>query len=180
MTFHSSTVLLHGSFSPTQLLNHRWDLDSTVNVEPGFMAAALSRKARDQSLVPPLVSRQVHHLVHGTLLRVRRGFPFPAGLLRGSWPDAATDRIRDRIGNGRPAGVGAARRATCRPPTGMARNLIGLRGGRRRDGARLSAGGQLRTDSAGGRDTICLPGSARPNRRRYGAVRLASHNRQGV
>ena len=27
---------------------------------------------------------------------------------------------------------------------------------------------------------VCLPGSARPNRRRYGAVRLASDNRQGV
>src|SRR5712672_2526858 len=172
--------LFHGPLSPTQLSKHRRDLDSTVNVEPGFMTAALSPKRETSSLVPPLVSRKVHHLVHGALLRVRRGFPVPAGLLRGSGPDVARNRVRDRIGNGHPAGVGAAHRATCRPPTEMARNLIGLRGGRRRDGARLSASGQLRTDSAGKLDTVCIPGSARPNRRRYGAVRLASDNRQGV
>jgi hypothetical protein len=167
-------VLLHGSFSQTQLLNQRRDLDSTANVEPGFMTAALSPKRETCPLAPPLVSRKVHHLVRSALLRVRRGFPVLAGLLRGSWPDATADRIRDRIGNGDPAGVGAAYRATRRPPTGMARNLIGLRGRRRRDGARLSAGGRLRIDSAGELDTVCLSGSARPNRRRHGAVRLDS------
>src|SRR5258708_27801566 len=125
-------VLLHGSSSPTKVLNQRRNLDSAANVEPGFMPAALSPKREPCPLAPPLVSRKVHHLVRSALLRVRRGFPVLAGLLRGSWPDATADRIRDRIGNGDPAGVGAAHRATRRPPTGIARNLIDLRGGRRR------------------------------------------------
>src|SRR5258708_31768591 len=121
------------------------------------MAVAVSPNGEISPLAPLFASRRVHQLVRGPVMSVRRGFPVPAGLLRGSWPDPATDCICDRIGNGDPASVGAAHRATCRPPTDMARNLIGLRGRRRRDGARLSAGGPPPTGSSGGGDTVFLP-----------------------